>query len=216
MDNNNMNRREQENLELQKLNEEYAQRRRAILMHAQKNTQNQNYMPSPLKEKKEGFLKKLWNKTIFPDMIKAKKDEKEWKRKIAYEAKKKAREEVMEEAIKIEKQKQIDMMTGNKKNDFLQKLADGFAGSGEGVGSTEKMNQMLGINQRQQPQQQQPPPQYYPQQGYYPTQGNYPMYPPNPIIKRVKKAKQKPRVIKRTQQQPPQKDYFEERIRRML
>jgi|GEM_PF-3361118 len=173
-------------------------------------------IPKPLKEQpKEGFLKKLWNKTIFPDMIKAKKEEKEWKRQIEYEAKRKAREDSFDEIVEIKKKEQLAKMTGQKKNDFLQKLSDGFAGSGEGIGSTEKMNQLLGVgtnnnvgvgstermNQmlgRQQQQQQQPNPEY--------------QY----VEVKPKKKKVYKRVVKQKPQQPNQNDYFGDRLRRML
>jgi hypothetical protein len=99
-------------------------------------------------DKKESFLKKMWGKTIFPEMIKRKKEEKEKYRQIHHEAKLEAMEEskdYIKEAIKQKyKQDEIDKATGAGREKKLQKFANAFKMDGGGLGSTDKINSMLG------------------------------------------------------------------------
>jgi len=95
-----------------------------------------------IKEKKKGFFGRLLDKTIIPDMIAQKKADKAFERQMKKEAKKDAMEELKPELVKHYKQQELDKLTGKKKTDALQKFADGFSGSD--IGSTEKLNQMLG------------------------------------------------------------------------
>lgn len=110
-------------------------------------------------KKEGGVLSKLWGKTIFPDMIKNKKEEKAVKRGIVKEARKQALEESKPALVEHYKQQEIDKMTGKSKQDKMQKFADNF--SLGGLGNTNKIEQMLGQpiqggQQPQQPVQQQP------------------------------------------------------------
>lgn len=93
--------------------------------------------------KEEGFLTKIWNKTIFPDMIRAKREERALKRQVEHEARLEALKDMKGELKQVYVQKQKDKLTGKKKKDFLEKLAKGFENDG-GIGSTNKINQMLG------------------------------------------------------------------------
>ncbi len=91
----------------------------------------------------EGVLTKMWNKTIFPEMIKSKKEEKELRRQIHKEARKEALEELKPELKEVIKKQELAKLTGKgkKKNNFLEKLAKGFEGSGN---SGNKISEMLG------------------------------------------------------------------------
>lgn len=88
-------------------------------------------------------LSSFWNKTIFPDMIKQRKEEKDFKNKIMREARKEALSE-MKDALKENiKQKELDKLTG--KNNILEKLAKGFGGEGGGSSfSSDRIGKMLG------------------------------------------------------------------------
>lgn len=94
-----------------------------------------------------GKLKELWNSTIFPDMIKRRREKKEYMRQLRYEATKQAMEELKPELVKVIKQKELDKMTGKKTGkSFMEKLAKGFEmpggkvdvvgmmGTGRGIG----------------------------------------------------------------------------------
>ena len=61
-------------------------------------------------KKKESIIEKLWNKTIFPDMIKDKKEERELLRELKKQARREAIEELKESGeLKDQiKQKQLD------------------------------------------------------------------------------------------------------------
>lgn len=103
----------------------------------------------PKKEKKESALKRLWNATIFPDMIremKAKKArEREAKAKMK-ELQHEARLEAMEElkpALKEKlKEKELKKLTGEDKKEKLQKFADAF--SMKGMGGGKDIGAMMG------------------------------------------------------------------------
>jgi len=79
-------------------------------------------------KKKESTLEKLWNKTIFPGMIKDKKEERELLRALKKEARKEALKELASDGTLKDqiKKKQLDKMTGKKGKDMLDKLAKGF------------------------------------------------------------------------------------------
>jgi len=97
---------------------------------------------------KESLLKRIWNKTVFPQMIKDKKEEKEMKRKMKKEAKKEALEEAKEEIKQAYKDKEIAKITGKKngkKKDIGEKIAKfGKLFEMGSIGSDEKLNKMLG------------------------------------------------------------------------
>jgi len=100
----------------------------------------------PNEEPKEGFFTKLWNKTIFPEMIKNKREEKALMREVKRQARLEA---ILEPAMKKAMiQKEKDRISGKKKKDFLEKLAKGFGAGedGKGLDTTAKLNQMLGSN----------------------------------------------------------------------
>lgn len=101
--------------------------------------------PIEPEEKKEGFLKKLWNKTIFPDMIKAKRAERAWKEKIQAEAREEVKEEMKDEYVKHYKQMEMDKLKGKKKGGkILGKIGDEFKAMGEAAGKKD-IGAMMGM-----------------------------------------------------------------------
>lgn len=105
------------------------------------------------KEKKEeqdviqedNILKKIWNKSIFPDMIKDKKEEKAFIKNLTKEAKREALLELKDEFKENIKKQELEKL--NKKNNgsgFLDKLAKEFQSVGNN--SSEKISQSLRIN----------------------------------------------------------------------
>jgi hypothetical protein len=111
------------------------------------------------KEKKESALKRLWNATVFPEMIAKKRAKKE--QEAAAEAKVKARlDEIRGKAREkafdeleptlIEKMKEEEMrkMTGEAKKDKLKKFGDAF--KLDGFNTNDKLGQMLGGTGNQQ------------------------------------------------------------------
>lgn len=112
-------------------------------------------------EKEEGWLKKIWAKTIFPDMIKARKERKRIERKrkkeekeLVDEVKSEARKEAIQElkpTLKEQiKQQEIDRMTGKTKAEKKKKFAEAFSFGGMGGGDPNKPNKyvdMLGMGQ---------------------------------------------------------------------
>ena len=103
------------------------------------NTPVEGLEKKPKKEKdknEEGTLKKIWNRTIFPDKIKQNKEI----NKIKREAKIEAMKELKPELVKKIKQDELDKLTGKKKKDFLEKLSKGF----EGVGENLDVDKLLG------------------------------------------------------------------------
>ncbi len=94
--------------------------------------------PIEPKEKKECFFKNIWNRTVFPDMIRARKEEKLWKLELQREAKEELRDELKEEYKKIYKKAELDKLKGKKSGkgkNMLNKLADEFKGMGDAVGN---------------------------------------------------------------------------------
>ena len=112
---------------------------------------------------KESWLKKLWNKSIFPDKIKARKEEQKIKREIKTQAKKEALKEMQPELVKHFKQQELDKLSGKNKGNFLEKMSKGFEGVGGNI--DKHLGLMGGSNQQQQPPIQQPqqPPIQQPQ-----------------------------------------------------
>jgi len=147
------------------------------------------------KKEKKGFFAKLWGKTVFPEKIKKYKEEKRAKEELHHQAKMEAMAEVkedMKEALKQKyKQEEIDKITGVDKQKKLKKFADAFSLGGTGIGSTEKIEKMLGTGR-------QPPVVNYDEA--------------RPRLKRKKKA-----VKKKQNKKPKKSEYdFEEKIKRML
>lgn len=126
-----------------------------------------------VEKNKPGLLKKLWDKTIFPDMIEARKQRKRIERKrkkeeqeILAEVKSEARKEALQElkpALKERiKEQEIKKMTGQDKEEKKKKFAQAFSFGGGGdpnkpnkyvdmlgmghsrIGSDSKINRMLG------------------------------------------------------------------------
>jgi hypothetical protein len=106
-------------------------------------------------------LKKLWNATIFPDMIRAKKEKKARKKQLE-EEEDRMRESVMHEArleamgkmkdVMKEKmvEEEVKRMTTPKKN-FLQKIGEDLAGSGFKMPDNNRMRDVWGANKTTQP-----------------------------------------------------------------
>lgn len=78
-----------------------------------------------------GWLKRLWNSTIFPDMIRQYREEKDLKRSIRNQARLEAIRELKDELREKYKQDELDRMSGKKKKDWLKKLADNIGDSGK-------------------------------------------------------------------------------------
>ncbi len=107
-------------------------------------------------EKKKGFfswLKRMWNKTIFPDMIERKRAEKKIRKQIEHEARLEALSEMKGELKKQIKQKELDKLTGKRKSDILGKIAQGFGYDPNQQNQQQpqqhpfsKMNDMIGGN----------------------------------------------------------------------
>lgn len=95
------------------------------------------------KTKKKGLIAKLWDKSIFPDMIKDRKEMKALEKQIKKEAKKEALIESKDILKEHYKQKEKDKLTKGGSN-FFEKLGKEFAGAGQN--SDEKLNRMLGNN----------------------------------------------------------------------
>ena len=107
------------------------------------------------KEEEKGFLKKLYNKTVIPDMIDNKMTEKRRKReynkelkKIQAEAKKEAIQELKPDLKELYKKQELERLrqTPTSKIDKLKKFGSAFSLQGTGIGSTDKINEMLGVN----------------------------------------------------------------------
>lgn len=102
----------------------------------------------PVQPKKEGLLKRIWNKTIFADIIRDKKEEREMKRKVKKEAKREAIEESKDDLKNIYKEKIIAKARGKEKGEgktFGEKLSKfGKMFETGGMFSDEKMDKMLG------------------------------------------------------------------------
>jgi len=87
-----------------------------------------------VKEKKPGFLTRIWEKTIFPDKIRAKKAEKELRRQLEQEAKLEALKEIGPELKKAYKKKELDKLLGKKEGSkFWSKIGEELASTGRNV-----------------------------------------------------------------------------------
>jgi len=127
--------------------------------------------------KKEGFFTKVWNKTVFSDIVKDAKEEKAMKRELRKEAMLEAKDELKEEMKKAYIEKEKAKITGKgKSGNILQKLGSEFKEMGENVGkkdigammgmgggghgvegggsviSNEKITSMMGMGNQQTPQ----------------------------------------------------------------
>jgi len=86
------------------------------------------------KEKKPNIFTRIWEKTIFPDRIRAKKEEKALRRQLEQEAKMEALRELGPELKKAFKKKEIDKMLGKKEgSNWLKKVGDELAATGKNV-----------------------------------------------------------------------------------
>ena len=95
--------------------------------------------------KKDGFFTKVWNKTVFSDMVNDAKEEKEMKREL----KKQAKEESKEEIKALLKQQYIEKekarITGKGKGaGILSKLGEEFKNMGDSVGNKD-IGAMMGM-----------------------------------------------------------------------
>jgi len=100
-------------------------------------------------EPKESFLKTLWNKTVFPDKIKAKREQREWENNLRRTAREQAKPEIEQKLIEKFKQEEIDKMTqpknkSGKLKNFGEKLAKGFAMPSDGSGKKD-IGAMMGM-----------------------------------------------------------------------
>lgn len=96
--------------------------------------------------KKEGIFSKLWNNTIFPDMIKAKKEEKELRKQLEREAKIEALKELGPELKKAYKKKELDKLLGKKEGSkFWSKIGNELSNTGKNI----NIGNMLGTNTNQ-------------------------------------------------------------------
>jgi hypothetical protein len=94
---------------------------------------------------KMNWLKKLWKSTVFPEMIRQYREEKDLRRSIQREARLEALRDLKGELKEKYKQDELDKMSGKKKTDWLAKLAKGFETSGNHF--NEKMG--MGLSQTQ-------------------------------------------------------------------
>ena len=73
--------------------------------------------------KKEGFFTKIWNKTVFSDMVKDAKEEKEMKRELRRQVKEESKDELKEILKKQYLEKEKARITGKGKgSNILGKL----------------------------------------------------------------------------------------------
>jgi hypothetical protein len=98
-----------------------------------------------VKEDKVNIFKKIWDKTIFPDMIKNKKEEKDLLNKIKHEARLEAMSEMKGDLKEDIKKKEIDKIKGKGKSDWLSKIAKNLAAAGENAGNPDRIGSMLGV-----------------------------------------------------------------------
>ena len=104
----------------------------------------QTVIVAPEKKWYEKFfegLSKVWAKTIFPDMIEQKKEEKAFKKQIMREAKLEAMTELKGAYKDKIKKDALDKLAG-KKSGMMEKLAKGF--SDVAKGSDQKLASMMG------------------------------------------------------------------------
>jgi len=95
--------------------------------------------------KKEGFFSKVWNKTVFSDMVKDAKEEKAMKREIMKEAKLEAKDEIKEILKKQYIEKEKAKATGKGKGaGILAKLGEEMKSMGDNVGKKD-VGSMMGF-----------------------------------------------------------------------
>jgi len=155
-------------------------------------------------KKKDGFVKRIWNATIFPDKIKAAKEEKRAKRELMTRVKKQALEQLEPELVKAavaaetEKIKQKARPLSEKLDDFGKKMQAGL-----GTFDTEaKLNTALGRSPKTQRQHRNPRPQ---QQQYVPAQPQYVQQQPQYVQQQPQYVQQQPQYV----QQQPQEQYLQ-------
>jgi hypothetical protein len=95
--------------------------------------------------KPEGIMAKIWNKTVFPEMIERKKEENKIKKEVMHQARIEAIAESKDQIKEKLKEKEIKKLTGEGKKDFWMKMAKGF-GYEEGKPSQtgNKIERMMG------------------------------------------------------------------------
>ena len=83
-----------------------------------------------MKEKQTlgGKLKKVWNKTVFSDMLKEKKENECIRREARKEARKEAMEDIKKSLVKDYKEEEMAKIKGKKKGEGLKKLAEAMGG----------------------------------------------------------------------------------------
>lgn len=96
-------------------------------------------------KKEEGFFTKLWNKTVFADMVSDAKEEKAMKRELKKQAMVEAKDELKEEYKKAFVEKEKARITGKGKGSgMLSKLGEEFKSMGENVGNKD-IGAMMGM-----------------------------------------------------------------------
>jgi len=112
----------------------------------QENTQVHS---APQEENKESALKRLWNATIFPDMIKESKakkarqrEEKKEMARLRHEAKLEAMKEMKPQLVAKLKEEELKKLTGQARKEKMQKFADAF--SMKNMGGTKDVGAMMG------------------------------------------------------------------------
>jgi len=105
--------------------------------------------------------KKIWKKTIFPDMIKNMKEKKAEEKRLREEARQEALKEAKPLLKEKYKQEELNKILGNKKSSKWNKLAKGFEGNGKSDmskkisdafsfgQSDDKISRMLGTSNKQ-------------------------------------------------------------------
>lgn len=91
--------------------------------------------------KEENFFIKLWNKTVFPDMLKERKEKKLFENKIKKEAYKEAMQDLKPELVKAIKEQEKNKILGIKKP-VNNKIANAF-----NFDTSNKIDKMLGTEQ---------------------------------------------------------------------
>jgi len=91
---------------------------------------------------KQNVISKMWNKTVFPDMIKRSKEKKELMTKIKHQAEMEAIQELGPELKEKIKKEKLEKLSETKK-DKLEKFAKAFSMGGN---TDDKLNRMLGTN----------------------------------------------------------------------
>ena len=95
--------------------------------------------------KPQSFLARLWAKTIFPDIIKRKKEEKALKTELRHEARMEALKDSKVELKEHYKKKELEKLKGGGGfTGILKKVGDDLAGSGFKLPSSDKIGGAFG------------------------------------------------------------------------